>query len=345
MNRLDRALGMLLLLRGGKTISAAEFARRFEVSQRTIYRDAELLASAGVPIYAEMGRAGGFRLDKGYFLPPIMFDEGEATSLVVGLALLSRLRTAPFRAELETARQKLLAVIPDRLQTTLARMQQLIVFEALPHDTFHSGVPDPSEQLQDHYLTRNQHEDQILTLYLRAVIDHRHIQLDYRAPQHEQARRYAVLPRGLLWDRDYWYLVGQRSDLAGDEPYFWRADRVVAIRYQDQQLGSGSDEETGRWLGRRWLQGAMQRWREENPVVLQITALQAQRCQADWYYQHARFEVQPDGMIQMTFGEDIREVVFALVRWLGPGATLLQPYEWRQELQAQLQQMVEQYRG
>ena len=62
MNRLDRGLGILLVLRDGKAISATELSRRFEVSTRTIYRDIETLSSLGVPVYAEMGRAGGFRL-------------------------------------------------------------------------------------------------------------------------------------------------------------------------------------------------------------------------------------------------------------------------------------------
>lgn len=74
MNRLDRALGILLWLRCRKTVSAAELAKQFEVFQRTIYRDIETLSELGIPVYAEMGRAGGFRLLDGYFLPPVMFS-------------------------------------------------------------------------------------------------------------------------------------------------------------------------------------------------------------------------------------------------------------------------------
>ena len=98
MNRLDRALAILLLLRSGKTASAVDLARRFEVSSRTIYRDIERLGAIGVPVYAEMGRAGGYRLMEGYFLPPVMFSVGEAISLVLGLASLRRLRARPFAA-------------------------------------------------------------------------------------------------------------------------------------------------------------------------------------------------------------------------------------------------------
>ncbi len=99
MNRFDRALAILLLLRSGKTLSATDLARRFEVSTRTIYRDIETLSAVGVPVYAEMGRDGGFRLLPGYFLPPVMFSVGEAISLLLGLTLLRSLRATPFAAE------------------------------------------------------------------------------------------------------------------------------------------------------------------------------------------------------------------------------------------------------
>src|SRR5260370_34031847 len=66
MNRFERALGILLHLRSGKEISASDLAQRLEVSRRTIYRDMDVLSTLGVPIYAERGHAGGFRLLEGY---------------------------------------------------------------------------------------------------------------------------------------------------------------------------------------------------------------------------------------------------------------------------------------
>jgi predicted DNA-binding transcriptional regulator YafY len=112
MGRFERVLGILLHLRAGKEISAFDLAHHFGVSRRTIYRDMEMLSALGVPVYAERGHAGGFRLLEGYFLPPVMFSKGEAVSLLLSVTLLRSLRTKPFPADLVKAEKKLLAAMP-----------------------------------------------------------------------------------------------------------------------------------------------------------------------------------------------------------------------------------------
>lgn len=57
-----RLLSLLLLLRNGGRMTAAELARRLEVSERTVLRDLDRLSSAGVPVYAVRGRGGGFEM-------------------------------------------------------------------------------------------------------------------------------------------------------------------------------------------------------------------------------------------------------------------------------------------
>ena len=124
MNRFDRMLGLLLLLRSGKPMAANALAQKFEVSRRTIYRDLDTLSELGVPVYAERGREGGFQLLDGYFLPPLMFSTGEAVSLILGLALWRSLHARPFIADLESAERKLLAIMPAHLRETLSQADQ-----------------------------------------------------------------------------------------------------------------------------------------------------------------------------------------------------------------------------
>ena len=64
--RADRLLQVVALLRTHGRLSATELAARLEVSVRTVLRDMEALSAAGVPVYAERGRTGGFALVPGF---------------------------------------------------------------------------------------------------------------------------------------------------------------------------------------------------------------------------------------------------------------------------------------
>jgi predicted DNA-binding transcriptional regulator YafY len=336
MNRLDRALGILLLLRGGKTLSAAELSQRFEVSTRTIYRDVEILTAVGVPIYAEMGRAGGFRLVEGYFLPPVMFSVGEAVSLLLGLTLLRRLRSRPFAAELEVSEQKLLAAVPDQLRAALAHAQQIIGFERLPTDIFHPERADSQAPAAD------ADEGTVVGVFVRAILERKTVTFDYRSPYGGSTEQIIATPHGIVWDRDRWYLVGERPGHTG-QTRLWRADRVLRIAAHAPAVEGTSSFDVSALLDHKWLRPAMERWREESPVTIRLTPQQADRLRQDWYYRHALFEDLAEGQILMIFGEDDRAVVLELLRWLGPGAELVAPTAWRAALQAELSEMLSLY--
>ena len=339
VNRLDRALALLLLLRGGRVWPAAELAARLEVSTRTVYRDIETLNAVGVPVYAELGRAGGFRLLPGYFLPPVMFSTAEAVALFLGLTLLQSLRATPFAAELETSEQKLLAALPERLRAVLAAMPALVGFEAIPGDAFHH------ERAGDHAPGQTASpavEGQVVAVFLQAILDCGGVVLHYRSPYQAHDQRLTVAPCGAFWDRGRWYLAGA-TGVDGAEVRLWRADRVLAIAPQPRPAAPDAAFDVRQLLGHKWLRAAMAQWRREAPVVIRLTRQQAARLQQDWYYRHAQYERAGEDRVLMTFGEDERAVVFDLVRWLGPGAELVEPRAWRAELRAELRQILSQY--
>jgi len=342
--RFDRILGILLFLRSGRPITASQLAAHFEVSTRTIHRDLKTLSAVGVPIYAERGRDGGFRLVEGYFLPPLMFSREEATALLLGLTLLRQLRARPFSAQLDTVKRKLLSALPRKESAALEDAEEVIGFETLPVDIFHQERP-PHPQSPAELGVGVEAESRTISIFLQAIFDRVPVLLQYRSPYHDKTTERVVVPLGLLWDRDRWYLVG-RPDDRQDGTRLWRADRVVELSMPARRgpiTRQGEEFDVRTLMGRKWLQEAMDRWREGTPVIIRLTPPQAERLQRDWFYGHAHFAPGPDDTVVMSFGEDNREIVLELVRWLGPGAELLEPAEWRAGEREQLRQMLEQH--
>jgi predicted DNA-binding transcriptional regulator YafY len=355
MHRIDRALGILLLLRDGASLSAAGLARRFEVSKRTIYRDVETLGMIGVPVYAARGREGGFRLMEGYFLPPVMFSRTEAVSLLMAVTMLRSLRARPFPAELETAEEKLLAAMPGHLRRVLSDAHKVLGAEAAPTDPFHPEAGEtqdaPPASGEPGGTVQATAESHAVSAFLQGILDRRLLSLRYRSPYRANDDRLQVEPLGIFWDRNRWYLVGrpghtQESGATGNKEgfRFWRADRVLELRTSMVPTPGDPAFDVREQLDRKWLGPAMRAWAEESPVRLLITCAQWERLKTDWYYQHARYEQQPGGEVLMTFGEDNREVLFDLLRWLGPGAELIEPSAWRADFRTELEQMLEAYR-
>ncbi|TDU69182.1 YafY family protein [Streptomyces sp. KS 21] len=113
MNRTDRLYALVEELRAAspRPRTARWLAGRFEVSTRTIERDLAALQQAGVPLYAETGRTGGYVLAKDQTLPPLTITSAEATALAVALHALAG---TPFARDARSALQKVLAVMPQR---------------------------------------------------------------------------------------------------------------------------------------------------------------------------------------------------------------------------------------
>ncbi|TDC55518.1 YafY family transcriptional regulator [Actinomadura sp. KC345] len=110
MNRTDRLYALVEELRAcaPRRVSARELAARYEVSVRTIERDICALQQAGVPIYADVGRGGGYTLDKSRTLPPLNFTPAEAVAVAITLA---RAGGAPYSRSARTALHKIVSAM------------------------------------------------------------------------------------------------------------------------------------------------------------------------------------------------------------------------------------------
>ena len=166
-----------------------------------------------------------------------------------------------------------LVAVPDSLRTTLVQAEKVIGFEHFPGDIFH---PEPTPAPQTDGNTRESH---IVTTFLQSILDRSLVHVRYGSPYHLSGRQEtAVIPLGLFWDRNHWYLVGKKRD--GDAVMrLWRADRVISLREASEALSTPHAFDIQNLLGHRWLRSAMDQWQRNAPVTIRLTRLQAERLQ------------------------------------------------------------------
>jgi predicted DNA-binding transcriptional regulator YafY len=129
MNRTDRLYALVEELRAvaPRPRSARWLAERFLVSSRTIERDLSALQQAGVPIWAEPGRTGGYCLDPSHTLAPLGFTADEALAVSLALTMLSG---SPFHAASASALRKVAAVLDERtLRESRAQAQRIYLLD------------------------------------------------------------------------------------------------------------------------------------------------------------------------------------------------------------------------
>src|SRR5687767_679846 len=113
--RASRLLTMVLLLQSRGEMTAAELAEELAVSPRTVYRDITELAAAGVPVYAEQGRLGGYRLVGGYRTRLTGLSRVEAEAMFL-LGLRGPAQDMGLGELLTAAHLKVLAALPAALR-------------------------------------------------------------------------------------------------------------------------------------------------------------------------------------------------------------------------------------
>lgn len=111
--RFARLITLLLLLQSRGRATAPELAAALEVSVRTIYRDVDALSSSGVPIYAERGAHGGFRLMDGYRLQLEVLTSNEARALPL-IAMPALAADLGIEVARQSAAMKLHRALPER---------------------------------------------------------------------------------------------------------------------------------------------------------------------------------------------------------------------------------------
>ncbi len=208
MRRADRLFQIVSLLRRRRFVTAAWLGERLEVSERTIYRDVKDLVGSGVPIEGEAGV--GYRLSKGFDLPPMMFNVEEIQALVLGARMVETWGDDDLRMAARSVLDKTEAVLPPK-------QRGMIADTALFSLSFRvSGAARA-----------------VLGRVRRAVNERRKLVLYYSDAQGQPSERI-VRPLGLYFWGPTWSL-GAWCELRGGFRNF-RLDRIDQVELSDEHF-------------------------------------------------------------------------------------------------------------
>jgi predicted DNA-binding transcriptional regulator YafY len=207
--RADRLVSLVLLLRQRGRLTADTLARELEVSTRTVLRDIEALSAAGVPVYAERGRHGGFALMPGFRTELTGLNHDEALALLTAGSARGE-QVFGLGSALASAMRKVVDALPESHRTTAS-------------DAARRFLVEPETDLLSRRPVTEEVPDRTMMEIRRAVLAGHKLRIHYAAT--DQAPRWRTVdPIGLVTVRDRNYLLATRS--GADRTY--RLSRVLA---------------------------------------------------------------------------------------------------------------------
>jgi predicted DNA-binding transcriptional regulator YafY len=214
----SRVLTVLELLQSKPSITGPELAERLEMDVRTVRRYIMHLQDVGIPVEANIGRYGGYRLRPGFKLPPLIFTEEEATAIMLGLLASPWLEVGQSSVAIEGALSKVSRVLPLKARERLQAVSSHLVL--FPHNQ--QAQPDVS----------------LLIDLSGAIHASQRIAIDYRSHHNEYTHR-KVEPYGITGWKGRWYLGGYcclRQDFRS-----FRLDRIQQLQVLAETFEKAGD--------------------------------------------------------------------------------------------------------
>lgn len=202
----SRLLSILMLLQSHGRMTARALAQAMEVSERTILRDIDQLSAAGVPLWSERGRLGGYQLSPGWSTQLTGMTESEANALLLA-GLPSAATELGLGSAAASARLKILASLPAPWREQAARVGERLHID--PVDWY-----------------RVQDTPQFLHEAAEAVWQGRRIQLRYQSWRSASSR--LLEPLGLVMKAGAWYIAAR--DVGKEVVRTYRLASVIELK-------------------------------------------------------------------------------------------------------------------
>lgn len=302
-------------------MTADAVAHELEVSTRTVLRDVEALSAAGVPVYSDRGRHGGFSLLPGFRTELTGLNHDEALALLTAGSGRAE-KIFGLRAPLASAMRKIVDALPETHRATVG-------------DATRRFLVEPETDLLSRRLKNEDIADGVMSEVRMAVLTGRKLRLAYAVPD-EPVRSRIVDPIGLVAVRDRTYLLALRSG----EDRTYRLSRMLTA----EALPEPAERPARVELDRIWAERSAQFLSESClPVVVQVRA--SRRDELLYTARALRAEQsEPDGWVRLdVVFDDLRHAVWAVWQ-LGVDAEVVEPDTLRQVVSERAQRVAALYR-
>ncbi|PKS14037.1 DNA-binding transcriptional regulator [Bacillus sp. BI3] len=203
MSKAKRLLDILIFASAKKAFTAQEIADEFNISVRTVHRYILDLSDMGLPIYAEQGRNGGYKVLTNRVIPPILFTEEEAVSIFFASQSLSYYRDLPFNTEINSVTHKLYSSLQHDAKAKVDKIRSYIAFW------------NPKRTI----------ETPLLNEVLTAAIENKNLHFQYESKSRIKTKH--VHPIGVYAHDGLWYLPAY--DFNVEKTLLYRVDRILSI--------------------------------------------------------------------------------------------------------------------
>jgi len=271
-----RVLTVLELLQAHGRLTGAQLARRLEVDIRTVRNYIQTLADLGIPVEAERGRYGAYRLRPGYKLPPLIFTEDESLALTLSLLLARENGLAQTSPAVESVLAKVERVLPQTTRARIQAVEQTVIFER------GSLAAAPSAAA--------------VTVLSSAVQTGQCVLLQYRSARSEVTER-VLDPYGVVYHAGFWYTIGYCHLRQGQR--LFRLDRIQQVEVTSETFSPPVNFDTLEAV-QRALASVPRVWQTE--VWLEITLEEVVR---QTRFPKALFEEVDKGVILRVDVEDL----------------------------------------
>ncbi|RSN83946.1 DNA-binding transcriptional regulator [Streptomyces sp. WAC 05379] len=308
--RADRLVSLVLLLRRRGRLTANTLARELEVSTRTVLRDIEVLSAAGVPVYAERGRHGGFALLPGFRTELTGLNHDETLALLTARSGRGE-QVFGLRPALASAIRKVVDALPEGHLASAS-------------DAARRFLVDPETDLLSRRLVTEEVAGTAMTEVRRAVLAGHKLRIHYAAT--DQAPQWRTVdPIGLVTVRERGYLLATRSG----EDRTYRLSRVLAA----EELPEAAQRPDRVDLDRIWRERSAQFLSDGDHITVLVRLNPVRREELlDTALAVRAEEPDADGRLRLevTF-QDLRHAEWALWQ-LGTDAEALAPQSLRASL-------------